>query len=66
MIPESVRALVSTGPFVHLTTLNPDGSPQVTVVWIGVDGDASSAKPSSTTEVKAAPAAQPAAVAGRK
>jgi len=39
MIPESVRALVSTGPLVHLTTLNPDGSPQVTVVWLGVDGD---------------------------
>jgi hypothetical protein len=39
MIPESIRALVSTGPFAHLTTLNPDGSPQVTVVWIGIDGD---------------------------
>jgi PPOX class probable F420-dependent enzyme len=23
----------------HLTTLNPDGSPQVTVIWIGLDGD---------------------------
>lgn len=23
----------------HLVTLNPDGSPQVTVVWAGVDGD---------------------------
>jgi PPOX class probable F420-dependent enzyme len=23
----------------HLTTINADGSPQVTVVWIGLDGD---------------------------
>jgi PPOX class probable F420-dependent enzyme len=38
-IPESVRALVATGPNAHLTTLNADGSPQVTVVWIGIDND---------------------------
>ena len=24
---------------VHLSTINPDGSPQVTVIWIGLDGD---------------------------
>ena len=24
---------------VHLSTVNPDGSPQVTVIWLGVDGD---------------------------
>lgn len=23
----------------HLVTLNPDGSPQVTVVWVGLNGD---------------------------
>ncbi len=23
----------------HLATINPDGSPQVTVIWIGLDGD---------------------------
>lgn len=23
----------------HLTTINADGSPQVTVIWIGLDGD---------------------------
>ena len=39
MIPESIRDLVATGPHVHLTTLNPDGSPQVSVVWIGIEGD---------------------------
>jgi PPOX class probable F420-dependent enzyme len=39
MIPESVRSLVSTGPLAHLTTLNSNGSPQVTVVWIGIEDD---------------------------
>jgi PPOX class probable F420-dependent enzyme len=23
----------------HLSTINPDGAPQVTVIWIGLDGD---------------------------
>jgi hypothetical protein len=39
MIPETVRALVSTGPLTHLTTLNSTGSPQVTVVWVGIQDD---------------------------
>jgi len=39
MIPESVRSLISTGPLAHLTTLNSNGSPQVTVVWIGIEDD---------------------------
>ena len=38
-IPESVRNLIATGPAAHLTTLNRDGSPQVTVVWVGIEGD---------------------------
>jgi hypothetical protein len=37
VIPESIRDLIATGPHVHLTTLNPDGSPQVSVVWIGIE-----------------------------
>ena len=24
---------------VQLSTINPDGSPQVTVIWLGIDGD---------------------------
>ena len=35
----ALRDLVSTGPLCHLTTLNPDGSPQVTLVWVGIEGD---------------------------
>jgi PPOX class probable F420-dependent enzyme len=35
----SLRGLIESGPLAHLVTLNPDGSPQVTVVWIGVEDD---------------------------
>jgi len=38
-IPESVRTLVASGPLAHLATLNRDGSPQVTVVWVAIEGD---------------------------
>lgn len=38
-IPDTVQTLVASGPLVHLTTLNADGSPQVSVVWIGLEGD---------------------------
>ena len=34
-----LRALIDAGPLAHVVTLNPDGSPQLTVVWIGLDGD---------------------------
>jgi PPOX class probable F420-dependent enzyme len=36
-IPDSVRELVASGPLAHLTTLNRNGSPQVTVVWVGIE-----------------------------
>ena len=35
----SVRRAIEGGHLAHLVTLNPDGSPQVTIVWIGLDGD---------------------------
>lgn len=38
LTPE-LRALIASGPMAHLSTVNPDGSPQVTVIWIGLDGD---------------------------
>ncbi len=37
--PAELRALIETGPLAHLTTINPDGSPHVNVIWIGLDGD---------------------------
>src|SRR5512134_55050 len=38
-IPNDIRNLIESGCLAHLVTLNPDGSPQVTLVWIGLDGD---------------------------
>jgi PPOX class probable F420-dependent enzyme len=38
-IPGSARAVLESPALAHLVTLNPDGSPQVTVVWVGLDGD---------------------------
>lgn len=38
-LPESARSLIESGAHAHLITLNPDGSPQVTMVWAGLDGD---------------------------
>lgn len=36
-LPPELRELITSGPMVHLSTINPDGSPQVTVIWIGID-----------------------------
>lgn len=33
------REALAAGHLAHLATINPDGSPQVTLVWIGLDGD---------------------------
>jgi PPOX class probable F420-dependent enzyme len=38
-IPDSARAVLESDALAHLVTLNPDGSPQVSVVWVGLDGD---------------------------
>lgn len=34
-----LRAALGAGHLAHLSTVNADGSPQTTVVWVGVDGD---------------------------
>jgi PPOX class probable F420-dependent enzyme len=38
-IPESARRVLESDGLAHLVTLNPDGSPQISVVWVGLDGD---------------------------
>lgn len=38
-LPDSARTLIESGRLGHLHTTNPDGSPQVSVVWVGIDGD---------------------------
>jgi len=38
-IPQSVRDLLETGLLGHLVTLDEDGTPHVTLVWAGFDGN---------------------------
>jgi len=38
-MPQSARQVIESGALAHLVTLNADGSPQVSCVWIGLDGD---------------------------
>jgi PPOX class probable F420-dependent enzyme len=38
-LPEAARELIESGALGHLVTLRPDGSPQVTCIWVGLDGD---------------------------
>ena len=38
-LPDTARKLVESGSLAHLVTLNSDGSPQVSCVWIGLDHD---------------------------
>jgi PPOX class probable F420-dependent enzyme len=38
-MPESARQVVESGRLAHLVTINRDGSPHVTIVWVGLDGD---------------------------
>lgn len=39
MLNAAARAVIESGALAHLVTINEDGSPQVTVVWVGLDGD---------------------------
>ena len=38
-IPQEIRTIIESGCPAHLVALDRDGSPQVTLVWIGVEGD---------------------------
>jgi PPOX class probable F420-dependent enzyme len=35
----AARRLITSGALAHLVTVNRDGSPQVSVIWVGLDGD---------------------------
>jgi len=37
--PAPLRELLETGPLVHVTTIDPDGTPHLTLAWAGMDGD---------------------------
>ena len=38
-LDEITRGAVASGRLVHLATINPDGTPQVTCIYVGWDGD---------------------------
>src|SRR3990170_8225162 len=38
-LSEGVKKVFQAANFAHLATLMPDGSPQVTAVWVDMDGD---------------------------
>ena len=38
-IPERLRAAIDAHPIAHVVTLNPSGTPQISLAWIGLDGD---------------------------
>lgn len=38
-IPQGARELVATGPLANVVTIDPDGTPRMTVAWAGLDGD---------------------------
>jgi PPOX class probable F420-dependent enzyme len=39
LIPGDARALLESDALAHLVTVNDDGSPQVSCVWVGMEGD---------------------------
>ncbi|PZS33845.1 MAG: hypothetical protein DLM58_06865 [Pseudonocardiales bacterium] len=38
-LPASARAVLESAALAHLVTVQPDGSPQVTIVWAALDCD---------------------------
>jgi PPOX class probable F420-dependent enzyme len=39
ILNDAAREALSAGHLAHLVTVNRDGSPQVSVIWVGLDGD---------------------------
>jgi PPOX class probable F420-dependent enzyme len=39
MLTDAVRSFIATGPLAHVVTLDPDGTPHVSMAWVGLDGD---------------------------
>jgi PPOX class probable F420-dependent enzyme len=39
LIPDEARAVIESGALAHLVTIDADGRPQVSCVWVGLDGD---------------------------
>ena len=39
VLTPGAREVLTAGRLAHLVTVNADGSPQVSIVWVGLDGD---------------------------
>ena len=39
ILNDAVRQALTAGHLAHLVTMNKDGSPQVSIVWVGLEGD---------------------------
>ena len=39
MLPESARKVLTSDAVAHVTTLDEDGTPRVTLGWVGLEGD---------------------------
>ena len=39
MLNDAARALLESDALAHLVTIAADGSPQISIVWVGLDGD---------------------------
>ena len=39
MLNEQAKQVIESAPLVHMVTIDPDGRPQVSLVWVGLDGD---------------------------
>ena len=38
-LPDSVRQLIESGPLAHVVTLGADGSPHISMAWVGIEDD---------------------------
>lgn len=39
VLPDSARSVLGSDGLAHLVTINRDGSPQISIVWVGLEGD---------------------------
>jgi PPOX class probable F420-dependent enzyme len=38
-VPDEARRVIESDALAHVTTINPDGRPQTTLAWVGLEGD---------------------------
>ncbi len=39
VLNEDAKQVIESAPLVHMVTIDPDGRPQISLVWVGLDGD---------------------------